>query len=168
MLQVQYATKELIPSFYKTIDQVAKEKIYIELVEAPPFESTLTFQGGLIDKGLPAYYALDTENPSGQEVVGWVDVNVSANPRHSHKGNLGMGLLEKYRGQGLGSKLMAAALEKAEAIGLDKVELTVYTTNLPAIALYKKFGFVKEGLSRNYRKLGRQVFDVFYMAKFFR
>jgi ribosomal protein S18 acetylase RimI-like enzyme len=77
-----------------------------------------------------------------------------------------MGLLSEFRGQGLGSKLLSAVLARAKTFGLEKVELHVYTSNTPAIALYEKFGFEREGLLRKYRKLDGQHFDCLAMAKF--
>ena len=77
-----------------------------------------------------------------------------------------MGLLPEYRGQGLGSKLLASVLEHAKKFGLEKVELHVYTSNISAIALYKKFGFEEEGLIKKYRKLDGKYFDSLAMGKF--
>jgi len=45
--------------------------------------------------------------------------------------------------------LIRAALNKAKAIGLTRIELTVRENNKRAIALYEKEGFLIEGLHRN-------------------
>ncbi|MBP9708242.1 MAG: GNAT family N-acetyltransferase [Oligoflexales bacterium] len=71
-----------------------------------------------------------------------------------------------FRGLGLGSKLLASVLDHAKKFGLEKVELHVYTSNLPAVALYKKFGFEQEGLIKKYRKLDGEYFDCLAMGKF--
>ncbi len=140
---------------------VAKEQIYLEMVEAPPFEKVQKFQQDHISKNGPIYYALENG-----KVVGWCDVFSSDNPRQKHRGGLGMGLLAGYRGRGIGSQLLSAVLSHSKEFGLEKVELHVYTSNPAAIALYKKFGFEEEGLIRKYRKLGDQYFDCIAMAKF--
>ncbi len=59
-----------------------------------------------------------------------------------------MGLLPKYRGQGIGRKLLQRALDAALAFGLTRIALTVLETNVNAIALYGNFGFETEGLHR--------------------
>lgn len=159
--QVIYAKPELIPSFFEVLSSVARERVYIEMIEAPPLETVTKFQAELMGKNGPIYYAVD----SGK-VVGWCDVFPEENPRQSHRGSLGMGLLPSYRGRGLGSKLLASVLDHAKKFGLEKVELYVYTTNVPGIALYKKFGFEQEGLIQKYRKLGGQYFDCLAMGKF--
>ena len=67
-----------------------------------------------------------------------------SNPRQSHRG--GLGILPEYRGLGIGSRLLEKVIEKAKEFGLEKIELHVYTSNKPAVALYRKFGFEEEGL----------------------
>ena len=48
------------------------------------------------------------------------------------------------RGRGYGDLLMLAAIEWARARGASRVELLSNTTLAPAIALYRKHGFVEE------------------------
>lgn len=158
---IVYPSEKYFRSFYEALSRVARERIYIEMIEPPPFEKVVEFQRGLIAKDGPVYYAIENEN-----VVGWCDVFPESNPRQNHRGALGMGLLPEYRGKGLGSKLLAAVLAQAQKFGLEKVELHVYTSNSAAIALYKKFGFEQEGLIRRYRKLDGEYFDCLVMGKF--
>jgi putative acetyltransferase len=68
--------------------------------------------------------------------------------------SLGMALLERVRGRGLGHACMRTALEWARADpALHKVELEVWPDNARAIALYEKYGFEREGLRRlHYRR----------------
>jgi RimJ/RimL family protein N-acetyltransferase len=155
-------TAEMIPSFHETLGLVARERVYIEMIDAPPFDSTMKFQSQLIDTGAPVAYAL-----SNAEVVGWADISPLENPRMSHRGMLGMGIKAGFRGQGLGGRLLGYVLEQAKNFGLEKVGLMVYATNKPAIALYEKFGFEPEGYLKNYRKLDGRYFDCIMMAKFF-
>lgn len=160
-IQITYGNERFFASFREGLDAVAKERIYIEMIEAPPLAKVAEFQGGLIARNGPVYYAVD-----GDKVVGWCDVFPFNNPRQAHRGGLGMGLLSAYRGQGLGTRLMQATLDHAKRFGLEKVELTVYKTNLAAIALYRKFGFHEEGVVEKFRKLDGVYFDCLAMAKF--
>lgn len=161
MTTVIYGDIKLIPSYHECLRTVAAERVYIEMLEPPPLEKVIGFQTELIQKNGPVFYAVD-----GEKVIGWCDVFPFSNPRQAHRGGLGMGLLANYRGQGLGSLLLNKTLEKAKEFGLEKVELNVYTTNTNAIALYKKVGFIEEGLIKNYRKLDGRYFDSLVMAKF--
>lgn len=159
--QIIYPAEKYFRSFYDALSVVASERIYIEMIEPPSLEKVSSFQSGLISKNAPVYYAI-----SDDRVVGWADIFPGENPRQSHRGGLGMGLLPEFRGQGLGSKLLSAVLAHAKKFGLEKVELNVYTSNPAAIALYKKFGFEQEGLIKKYRKLDGQYFDCLVMGKF--
>jgi ribosomal protein S18 acetylase RimI-like enzyme len=157
-IKISYGDLNYFSSFYETIGLVARERIYIEMIEPKPEEILRKFQENLIAKNLPVYYAMD-----GETVAGWVDVSVPENPRMSHRGFLGMGLRDGYRGKGLGSKLLEAAIVHAKRIGLEKIELSVYATNLPAVALYQKYGFTKMGGVYHYRKLDGVYYDTVEM-----
>lgn len=163
MTQVQIirARAELIPSFRECLDSVAREKIFIDLTEAPPLEGVHGFQMALISSGAPVTYAVDRDR-----VIGWCDIIPEKHTRHCHRGRLGMGLLKDFRGQGIGGLLLSSTIEMAKLFGLEKIELNVYSSNEFAIRLYKKFGFSEEGLIRHYRKLDGQYFDSVAMAKF--
>ena len=56
---------------------------------------------------------------------------------------------------------------KAKEIGLIRVELTVREHNMPAQSLYKKLGFVIEGVKRKGVKLDGVYEDVIMMAVLF-
>ncbi len=86
-------------------------------------------------------------------VVGNLVIERLAHPVNRHVATLGMAVDAAWRGQGIGSALMSAALRWARAEGVEKVSLEVYPSNVAAIALYRKFGFVEEGrLHRQSRK----------------
>jgi ribosomal protein S18 acetylase RimI-like enzyme len=62
---------------------------------------------------------------------------------------LGIALFPKYQHQGHGEPLMRAALAAARTHGYRQVSLTVHPEN-PAIRLYERCGFVKQGLRNTY------------------
>jgi ribosomal protein S18 acetylase RimI-like enzyme len=64
-----------------------------------------------------------------------------------------MGILAPYRGQGIGRRLLQAALQSAQAKGLIKIDLEVFASNHAAIALYERAGFIREGCRRRARHL---------------
>ena len=160
VVKIMRAEPELIPSFHACLDSVARELIYLEMIEAPPLVDIEKFQRALIENGAPVVYAV-----RGAEVIGWCDISPYKNPRLAHRGGLGMGVRDGHRGEGLGTKLLTAALSIAKAFGLEKVELEVYATNPAAIALYERAGFEREGFIKNYRKLEGRYFDCIRMAK---
>ena len=101
----------------------------------------------------------------GEQVVGWCDVTPKNHETLRHSGTLGMGVAATYRGQGIGTRLMAATLDAAGANGLSRVELIVRSDNTTAIALYRRFGFETEGTLRRYLRVDDAWFDALLMAK---
>jgi len=82
------------------------------------------------------------------KVVGAISLQRFEN-RRAHVGAIGMGVHDTYAGRGVGSALMAAVVELADRwLNLKRLELQVWADNAPAIALYEKFGFEREGLLR--------------------
>lgn len=68
------------------------------------------------------------------------------------------------RRQGIGSALIGALLERAQALSLSFVTLEVRQSNEPAKALYAKHGFAAVGLRKNYYQ--RPMEDAVLMTKF--
>jgi ribosomal protein S18 acetylase RimI-like enzyme len=90
------------------------------------------------------------------ERIGWLRVEPSA----FGFGELGMLVAREWRGRGVGSALVAAAIESARERGLHKLTLSVFAHNQPAIALYEKFGFVEEGRrAKHFRRANGELWD---------
>ena len=86
--------------------------------------------------------------------------------RRAHAATLGMAVHDAYAGRGAGTALMAAAVEQADRwLGLKRIELSVWTDNARAIALYERFGFEREGLFRGYAFRDGAYVDAVSMAR---
>jgi RimJ/RimL family protein N-acetyltransferase len=95
------------------------------------------------------------------EVIGSIHV---ADTGHGF-GEIGMAILREWRGRGVGSALMAAAIEWARERGLHKLSLGVFAHNAAALALYRKFGFVEEGRRvKHYRRQSGELWDSIEMG----
>lgn len=60
-----------------------------------------------------------------------------------------MAVTSKYRGLKIGDKLMSACIEYAKKIGKKRIFLLSNTKLIPAINLYKKFGFKEVPLEKS-------------------
>ena len=160
-IEVRRITEADIPGYNACCDTVARERLYLAMLEAPPLERSRVFVQGLLKSGAPMVVAAD-----GDEIVGWCDINPLTHEVFRHRGGLGMGLWPAYRRQGLGKRLLEAALAAAREHGLERVDLQVYAKNIAAIRLYEKAGFVVEGTFRQGRKLDGVYDDVLLMVKF--
>ena len=80
------------------------------------------------------------------EVIGWIHLEQRDIDKLSHVVYLTMGLLDEYRGLGIGTKLNDRAISWAGASGYEKVSSNVPATNESAVNFLEKHGWVKEGL----------------------
>ena len=101
------------------------------------------------------------------EVVGNLGLHVAArSPRRRHAGMIGTSVRDDWQSRGVGTTLLAAGIDLADNwIGFARLELTVYTDNAAALALYRKFGFVIEGTARRYALRDGVFIDAFMMAR---
>jgi len=98
----------------------------------------------------------------GAELIGMMQVE----PSSFGFGYLVMAVAKPWRGRGVGSALVAAAIERAPAWGLHKLSLDVFPHNEAAIALYRKFGFVPEGRRvKHYRRASGELWDAIVMGR---
>ena len=102
------------------------------------------------------------------ELVGQLNIHTfPSRPRRRHVGQIGMSVGDDFQGKGIGTALMAAAVDLADNwLNLLRLELEVFTDNEPAVRLYKKFGFVIEGTLVRYAFRAGQYVDVYTMARF--
>ena len=86
--------------------------------------------------------------------------------RRSHVGTIGMAVHDDFAGRGAGSALLGALVELADRwLNLTRIELTVWTDNPRAIALYERFGFEPEGVARAYAWRDGAYADALHMAR---
>ena len=72
--------------------------------------------------------------------------------------------MEGYRNQGIGKQLLRAAITQAQQHDFKRIELSVLSTNLRAYKLYRKLGFVEEGIKHRSVFLEGTYFDRIMMA----
>ncbi|WP_442599733.1 GNAT family N-acetyltransferase [Neobacillus sp. D3-1R] len=100
-----------------------------------------------------------------ENLIGFLFVIGNNIRRTSHQVYLVVGILEEYRGKGVGTKLFTQLDQWAQEHHIHRLELTVVTKNEAGVALYKKMGFEIEGVKRDSIKLNGEYADQYYMAK---
>lgn len=103
-----------------------------------------------------------------QRFAGSLEFSSSLQPRMRHMGHIStVAVHPNFRGYGVGSALVKAAIALADQwFNLHRLDLMVYTDNEPAIALYQKFGFIAEGVLKDYAFRAGAYADVQVMARF--
>ncbi len=161
MIEIIPMDESRVEGFWRAVDEVARERRWLGGVRGFPLETTRAWVTSLIERGMPQVAAVD-----GEDVIGWCDIDARMGEGFRHVGRLGMGVRAPWRGQGIGRRLMEAALDGARKIGLARVELEVYASNTAAIHLYEKAGFAREGRHARARLLDGVYDDVVTMALF--
>lgn len=156
---VRLMTEADIPGYHACLDTVARERRYLSMLAAPPLEASKAWALPHLKAKHPFFVAIHEA-----KVVGWCDITPNERTYFAHRGTLGMGVHPDHRGLGIGHALLKAALEHARSIGLEQVELEVFSSNQTAIRLYERCGFILEGTRHNACKSDGSYQDILLMA----
>jgi RimJ/RimL family protein N-acetyltransferase len=97
-------------------------------------------------------------------LIGRLSLARDSHPASAHVADLGLMVAKDARRQGVGKALLEAAVDWAGGSGVRKLELHVFPWNEPAVQLYERFGFEREGYRKaHYRRAGEDV-DAILMA----
>jgi putative acetyltransferase len=100
------------------------------------------------------------------KVVGMIGLKPESSPRRRHSGGIGMAVQGGYQGRGVGTALLAAAIDLADYwLGLRRLELHVFADNAVAVHLCEKAGFVVEGRVRDFALRAGVYIDGLAMAR---
>jgi L-amino acid N-acyltransferase YncA len=76
------------------------------------------------------------------EVVGWSALSpASRRPCYAGVVEESVYVAEEARGQGVGTKLLEALIERAEAAGIWTIQTSIFPENVASIGLHRRFGF---------------------------
>jgi RimJ/RimL family protein N-acetyltransferase len=157
MIEVRLAGTGDIPAMVDIYAAVAAEGLWIA-AEAPIDRERRALQfAATIDGEGDAFVAV-----ADGEVVGHLGLH------RSGRGAVDLGMLvaDRWRGRGVGTALLAKAIEWARAEpDVHKLALEVWPHNGAARALYRRLGFVDEGrLRRQYRRRSGELWDAIVMG----
>jgi RimJ/RimL family protein N-acetyltransferase len=138
-------------------------------VELSPGEFTPTVAE---EREILAQYALSDNSlyllaETGGEIVGVLICKGGTRQATRHAVTLGgMSVAQEWRRRGIGTQLLARAIEWAKGTGIvTRIELSVFEPNRAAIELYRKFGFVVEARRRRAVFRDGQYWDDWIMAR---
>lgn len=146
--------------FNHVVGVVARERRYLRFTDAPPMAGTIEFLEKSLGAGNPHLVAV-----VAGRIVGWCDICRHSFEIEAHAGTLGIGLLPELRGKGIGKMLLDMTIAAAERLDFCRIELTAFSDNVRAIALYETRGFVHEGVLRAAARFGGEYRDIVQMAR---
>ncbi|WP_338726700.1 GNAT family N-acetyltransferase [Haladaptatus sp. DJG-WS-42] len=99
-----------------------------------------------------------------REVVGWVHLSAPELEKLGHTAELTVGVIDEYRGHGIGSHLLHRGLEWAGENGFEKIYNSVPSTNTDAIQFLETHDWEIEATRAKHYKLGDTYIDEVMMA----
>jgi len=152
----------------KQIKSVFAERKYTAATDDDMHDLTIKKEKEWINKYIkqPGYLFIVAE--VDDRIVGSADLYNGNRKRIQHVGTVGITVIKDFRRLGLGEALMKTLLNWAlENPLIEKIALGVFETNKPAIELYNKLGFLKEGRKLKEFKLEQDSYvDSILMYKF--
>ncbi|KHF38804.1 GNAT family N-acetyltransferase [Halalkalibacter okhensis] len=122
------------------------------------------FESKLLNKEV--FFGLFKEE---DKLVGIISLSRSTLLKMQHKAAIGSVFITKEaRGKGFGKKLFTHVMEKAQAEGIEQLQLVVAAHNDKAKQLYESLGFQLFGLEKRALKVNGEYIDEEYMMKILR
>jgi len=98
-------------------------------------------------------------------IVGNIDICRVERPELDHTIQFGMSVRNGYRNSGIGTRLLERGLDWFYANAkAERMQLEVSDNNVAALNLYRKHGFVVEGIKRRALKKDTQYIDLILMS----
>jgi len=157
---IRPARQEDLTGIVGAIRQVAEEKTYIEaetVADEIDHESALLRHNELESR---MFFVATVDD----DVVGWVHIHAPELEKLSHTAELTVGVIEEYRGHGVGAHLLSRGLEWAASNGYEKVYQSVPSANEDAIAFLENHGWETEAVREDHYKLDGKYVDEVMMA----
>jgi L-amino acid N-acyltransferase YncA len=99
-------------------------------------------------------------------VLGWIALlPVSPRPCYAGVAEISAYVGEEARGQGVGSALLATAIESSEHAGIWTLQTGVFPENAPSLGLLQRFGFRVLGTQERIGRLHRLWRDVVLLER---
>ena len=118
--------------YFRILNEEWLQKYFV--VESHDRHQFANPESEILDKGGKIFFA-----KAGDQIVG----TASLLKEHDGYELAKMAVTEAFKGHGIGNLLMKRCIEEAKKLGSDKVILLSNRSLIPAIEMYKKFGFVE-------------------------
>jgi RimJ/RimL family protein N-acetyltransferase len=143
---VRKAGKSDAKAMLEYINTISSESHFLTFGEGE-FNMTIEQEENFIDNISKQNNALLLVAEVQGRIVGNLNFSGGARPRIAHTGEFGVSVLKEFWGQGIGTELIKFLIEFSKQSGtVRKLNLRVRSDNHSAIHVYKKLGFIEEGV----------------------
>ncbi|HEX2701272.1 MAG TPA: GNAT family protein [Acidimicrobiales bacterium] len=156
--RVRRTTVADLAALVSLVEAVAAEGRWIGVEHVDRAQRHDQLRAALADPHEGAFVA---EAGAAGELIGQLGMSL----RSYGVADVGMLVAASWRGRGVGKALLGAGIDWARGAGAHKVALQVWPHNEAARGLYRRFGFVEEGLlRRHYRRRNGELWDAVIMG----
>lgn len=152
---------EKLTILMQQVDQSSQYMLWETGERNIPPENQIKMIEGIKKKDNSTILVVEAEN----ELIGYMFILGGNARRQKHTAYIVVGILQDYRGIGVGTRLFNYMDEWAVNNNIHRLELTVVIDNIAGVALYKKMGFETEGIKKDSLLINDKFYDEYYMAK---
>lgn len=139
-----------------------RHEVYYNTLQVP--HPSLAMWQERMNTKTPGHYHLVASIDSS--LVGHLVIAAETRPRRNHVASFGICVDATRTNQGIATALLREMLDMCDNwLRIDRIELTVFVDNAPAIAVYHKLGFEIEGTGKRYALRNGEYVDAYYMAR---
>lgn len=155
---IRRAVLDDVPAIMEIYNEAILSSVATFDVEPKTFEDRVEWFLSHDDK-YPIYVA-----EMDGHVVGWASIS-RFRDRYAYRYTVENSIYvkDKYRGMGIGSKLMKALIDASKELGYHTIVSVISSQNVESINLHKKFGFKIIGVCKEVGYKFDQWIDVVYM-----
>ncbi len=161
---IRSATVSDVEKIINVVDKTAKETIFLSRAENEQIPTVDEELEWIINKNKSMtnlFLICEVEN----EIVGTFSLNIYKKQKLKHRAMVGISILEKYWGLGIGTEFFEEGLRVAKNNDVEIVELDFIEGNVKARGLYEKMGFKITGRRPNAIKMNDEYLDEYMMQK---
>lgn len=101
-----------------------------------------------------------------EQIIGWVSFqDFYGRPAYKGTAEISMYLAEKFRGKGLGKKILAHAISKCPALGIDTLLGFIFKHNTISLRLFSEMGFEEWADLKDIALIENQRYSLIIMGK---
>jgi RimJ/RimL family protein N-acetyltransferase len=164
MIEVRQITSGDAAAYWHLRQQIDRETEFLRF-ESDDWLITTQRVRGRIELMLAADNQMIFVADDSGQLIGFLWAGGGLYRHNQHTVHLIVGVLDAYKRQGLGTRLLTACEDWACANRLQRLELSVTTHNFPALALYRKQEFEIEGTAIYALCIDGKYIDLHHMSK---
>lgn len=158
---IRQAREDDLTGLVGAIREALDDKIYIEaetLADVVESENVLLRHNELMKR---VFFVATVHN----DVVGWVHIHAPEVEKLEHTAELTVGVIDEYRGRGIGSRLLDHGVDWALDNDFEKLYNSVPSTNERAIDFLEAHGWEIEAVRERHYRIEEEYVDEVMMAK---